>query len=88
MVRYRMLATQPGSADGVHIRKYEKGRIYSEAELGLTLVSCFRVLGVIERVDGGSADVENKAITSAPHKQAMEAAPANMSGRKREKRSD
>lgn len=78
----RMIVTQPGCPDGIHNRLFKKDETYTEEEMGEELAKSFVAAGIAEVVP-----VANKDMGSAPQKQAMEAAPANMAaGRTRLKR--
>uniref|UniRef100_A0A6M3ITY0 Uncharacterized protein n=1 Tax=viral metagenome TaxID=1070528 RepID=A0A6M3ITY0_9ZZZZ len=68
-----MLSTQRGNPDGIHTQVFEKGRTYTEEQMGKSLMRGFLFAGMAEEV----VPMNKKAIGSAPHKQAVAVAPDN-----------
>jgi hypothetical protein len=68
----KMLVTQQGCPDGIHSKLFKKDVTYTEEQTGESLAKAFVAAGMAEIVL-----VANKAINTAPLKQAIETAPAN-----------
>jgi len=67
-VRIQMLETADGASDGIHVRRYEKGQVYTVSE---SLADNFI------RQQGIAIPFEEKAMPAAPENKAKGPAPEN-----------
>lgn len=83
----RMKKNQPGSEDGVHIKKYEAGKEYDMAE---SLAKAFISMGVAEIVESKKAAPApaNKAVAPEKAKSDEEAAKEILAEQGFNKKSD